>query len=134
MPLSIPGDKLDPQTVKGFLAHDEGEALARHALGAAESAGPFVEIGSWCGRSSVYLGRAARQAGRLLFAVDHHRGSEEHQPGEGYHDPDLFDAEFGGCRHAAGACAGRSRWRIWKRMWFPWLGAAPISARHGAGL
>ncbi len=96
MPLSIPGDKLDPQTIKGFLAHDEGEALARHALGAAETApGPFVEIGSWCGRSSVYLGRAARQAGRLLFAVDHHRGSEEHQPGEGYHDPDLFDAELG---------------------------------------
>lgn len=96
MSISIPGDKLDPQTVKGFLAHDEGEALARHALEAAKIApGPFVEIGSWCGRSSVYLGRAARQAERVLFAVDHHRGSEEHQPGEGYHDPDLFDAELG---------------------------------------
>jgi len=96
MSISIPGDDLDPQSVKGFLAHDEGEALARHALKAAKAApGPFVEIGSWCGRSSVYLGRAARQAGRLLFAVDHHRGSEEHQPGEGYHDPDLFDAELG---------------------------------------
>jgi predicted O-methyltransferase YrrM len=96
MPLSIPGDDLDPQSVKGFLAHDEGEALARHALAAAQTApGPFVEIGSWCGRSSVYLGRAARKAGRVLFAVDHHRGSEEHQPGEGYHDPELFDAELG---------------------------------------
>jgi predicted O-methyltransferase YrrM len=96
MPLSIPGDDLDPQSVKGFLAHDEGEALAHHALVAAQTApGPFVEIGSWCGRSSVYLGRAARQAGRVLFAVDHHRGSEEHQPGEGYHDPALFDAELG---------------------------------------
>lgn len=96
MSQSVPGDALDPQTVKGFLADDEGQALARHARLAAEQApGAFVEIGSWCGRSSVYLGRAARAAGRLLFAVDHHRGSEEHQPGEGYHDPELYDAELG---------------------------------------
>lgn len=87
---------LDPQDVKGFLAAGEGEALQRWAGRAAASApGPFLEIGSWCGRSSVYLGRAAQDAGRLLFALDHHRGSEEHQPGEGYHDPDLFDAELG---------------------------------------
>ena len=96
MTLSISGDALDPQSVKGFLAHDEGEALADFAAQAADLAsGPMVEIGSWCGRSSVYLGRAARDAGRILFAIDHHRGSEEHQPGEGYHDPDLFDAELG---------------------------------------
>ena len=96
MTLPIPGDALDPQAVKGFLAADEGEALALCAQEAAAAApGAFVEIGSWCGRSSVYLGRAARKAGRLLFAVDHHRGSEEHQPGEGYHDPELFDAELG---------------------------------------
>lgn len=93
---SLAGDALDPQDIKGFLARDEGEALAAYALDAADAApGAFVEIGSWCGRSTVYLGRAARQAGRLLFAVDHHRGSEEHQPGEGYHDRDLFDAELG---------------------------------------
>lgn len=96
MTQTVPGDALDPQTVKGFLAHDEGQALARHALAAAQAAsGAFVEIGSWCGRSSVYLGRAAREASRVLFAIDHHRGSEEHQPGEGYHDPELFDAELG---------------------------------------
>jgi predicted O-methyltransferase YrrM len=96
MTLSIPGDRLDPQSIKGFLAHDEGEALYALALDAAAAApGALVEIGSWCGRSSVYLGRAARDAGRVLFAVDHHRGSEEHQPGEGYHDPELFDAELG---------------------------------------
>ncbi|WP_440959311.1 class I SAM-dependent methyltransferase [Oceanicaulis sp. LC35] len=96
MTQTIPGDALDPQTVKGFLADDEGQALARHALAAAQAApGAFVEVGSWCGRSSVYLGRAAREAGRVLFAIDHHRGSEEHQPGEGYHDPELFDADLG---------------------------------------
>jgi predicted O-methyltransferase YrrM len=91
-----PGDGLDPQSIKGFLAPDEGDALQARAMEAAENApGPFVEIGSWCGRSTVYLGRAARACERLLFAVDHHRGSEEHQPGEAYHDPDLFDSELG---------------------------------------
>lgn len=88
------GGALDPQSVKGFLEAAEGEALAR-AAAAVTADGPFLEIGSWCGRSTVYLGRAARQAGRVLFAVDYHRGSEEHQPGEGYHDPDVFDAELG---------------------------------------
>lgn len=84
----------DPETVKGFLARDEAAALERHARAVAVD-GPLVEIGSWCGRSSVYIGRAAKAIGRVLYAVDHHRGSEEHQPGEGYHDPDLFDAELG---------------------------------------
>lgn len=84
----------DPETVKGFLAPDEAAALERHAR-AVTAEGPLVEIGSWCGRSSVYIGRAAKAIGRILYAVDHHRGSEEHQPGEGYHDPDLFDAELG---------------------------------------
>jgi len=95
MSAGLPGDALDPQSINGFLASDEGEALHAHALDAAKAApGAFVEIGSWCGRSSVYLGRAARAAGRLLFAVDHHRGSEEHQPGEEYHDPNLYDREL----------------------------------------
>lgn len=84
----------DPESVQGFLAREEGEALARHvrALGVP---GPVLEIGSWCGRSSVWLGQAARETGRIVYALDHHRGSEEHQPGEGYHDPAHFDAELG---------------------------------------
>lgn len=53
--------------------------------------GPCLEIGSYCGKSSVYLGMACRQTDNVLYAVDHHRGSEEHQPGEEYHDADLFD-------------------------------------------
>ncbi|GGE50648.1 hypothetical protein GCM10011367_26940 [Marinicauda pacifica] len=84
----------DPETIKGFLARDEADALHRHASGV-RAPGPLVEIGSWCGRSSVYLGWAARETGKVLFAVDHHRGSEEHQAGEEYHDPDLFDVELG---------------------------------------
>jgi predicted O-methyltransferase YrrM len=79
---------IDIAGVKGFLAAEEGEALYRHALA---GDGPCLEVGSYCGKSSVYLGLACKARGTLLFAVDHHRGSEEHQPGEAYHDPDLFD-------------------------------------------
>lgn len=78
-------------TVKGFLHPDEGEALYRHAQIQAPR-GPLLEIGSYCGKSTLYLGLAARNSGGCVFAVDHHRGSEEHQPGEFFHDAELFDA------------------------------------------
>lgn len=81
---------IDPQSVKGFLDPEEGAALARYAVGTAEL-GPFLEIGGYCGKSALYLGAAAREAGTRLFSIDHHRGSEEHQPGEGYFDADLYD-------------------------------------------
>jgi len=82
---------VDIDKVKGFLAPEEGEALYRYCKDSA-SLGPCLEIGSYCGKSTVYLGEACREAGRSLYAVDHHRGSEEHQVGEEYHDPDLYDA------------------------------------------
>lgn len=81
-------------SVKGFLAPDEGRALYRAAQSAC-ALGPCLEVGSYCGKSTVYLGAACRERGQLLYAVDHHRGSEEHQPGEGYHDPELFDERRG---------------------------------------
>ncbi len=83
---------IEIDTVKGFLAPREGEALYQYAL-QASALGPCLEIGSYCGKSTVYLGRACQQANNLLFAVDHHRGSEEHQLGEAYHDPELFDSD-----------------------------------------
>ena len=51
-------------------------------------------MGSYCGKSSVYLGVACKRKQTILFAVDHHRGSEEHQLGEEYHDPELYDTHF----------------------------------------
>ena len=79
---------------KGYL--DEAEGMRLYALAAEYGRlGPIVEIGSYCGKSSVYLGAGAQQAGSHVLCVDHHRGSEEHQPGEEYHDPELFDAEAG---------------------------------------
>ncbi|CAB4738194.1 unannotated protein [freshwater metagenome] len=73
---------------KGFMPPDEGDALYAAAV-VAGSAAPglaFVEVGSYCGRSTVWLGAAARACGTVLFAVDHHRGSEENQPGWEWHD------------------------------------------------
>ena len=83
------------ESVKGFMPPDEGLALyeAACAAGAAVPGAAFVEIGSWCGKSSVYLGAAARERGTVLFAVDHHRGSEENQAGWEHHDPSLVDPD-----------------------------------------
>jgi predicted O-methyltransferase YrrM len=73
---------------------EEGLALHAHAT-ACPVSGPFLEVGSYCGKSAVYLGSAARDADRLLFAVDHHRGSEENQDGWEWHEPDLVDPDVG---------------------------------------
>jgi predicted O-methyltransferase YrrM len=90
MTLALP---LDIETVKGFLAPAEGAALYEAARERARF-GPCLEIGSYCGKSTIYLGAGCKTAGGVLFAVDHHRGSEEHQPGEEYHDPALFDDAY----------------------------------------
>jgi len=85
---------LDIEQVKGFLATDEAQALYQQALTMAKR-GPVLEVGSYCGKSTVYLGTACKRSGGVLYALDHHRGSEEHQLGEQYHDAELFDAGAG---------------------------------------
>jgi hypothetical protein len=81
----------------GFMPPDEGDALHDAAIAAAirVPGAPFVEVGSYCGRSTIWLGAAARTAGTVLFAVDHHRGSEENQAGWEWHDPTLVDPAVG---------------------------------------
>ena len=76
--------------IKGFMNPEEGRALFEIAREASRR-GPCLEIGSYCGKSAVYLGSACRENGATLFSIDHHRGSEEQQPGEAYFDPALFD-------------------------------------------
>jgi predicted O-methyltransferase YrrM len=75
----------------GFMPAAEGLALfdaaARYC-----GHGPVLEIGSYCGKSTIYL--AAGASGQVV-TVDHHRGSEEHQPGWEYHDPGLVDPATG---------------------------------------
>lgn len=80
---------------KGFLAESEGQRLYDTAVRAA-ALGPCLEIGSYCGKSTLYLGAGCKRCGGILFSIDHHRGSEEQQPGEEYFDPDLFDADTNG--------------------------------------
>jgi hypothetical protein len=82
---------------KGFMPAAEGDALHDAAIAAARAVPglPFVEIGSYCGRSTIWLGAAAAASGTIVFAVDHHRGSEENQAGWEHHDPALVDSETG---------------------------------------
>lgn len=77
-------------SIKGFLDDQEGDALNRYASTIADI-GPCLEVGSYCGKSTVFIGEACKQSDNVLYAVDHHRGSEEHQFGEEYHDTDLYD-------------------------------------------
>ena len=82
------------RAAKGFMPDDEGDLLYDVAVRALAH-GPGVEIGSYCGKSAIYLGAAARASASTVFTVDHHRGSEENQVGWEYHDPSLADPEFG---------------------------------------
>jgi predicted O-methyltransferase YrrM len=82
------------RAAKGFMPEGEGRALNLAAREAGR-VGPLLEIGSYCGKSAVYLGSAARDAGTVLFTVDHHHGSEENQAGWEHHDPDVVDARTG---------------------------------------
>jgi predicted O-methyltransferase YrrM len=82
------------RAAKGFMPDDEGAFLHAQAVTAAPQ-GPLLEVGSYCGKSTIYLGAAARTAGATVFAVDHHRGSEENQAGWEHHDPSLVDPGLG---------------------------------------
>ncbi len=98
------------QAAAGFMPDDEGRALAALAAAAARRGlGPIVEIGAYCGRSTLYLAAGLaevddRPAGAVLLSVDHHRGSEELQAGWPHHDPTLVDA-------ATGRMDSLPRWR-----------------------
>ena len=86
------------RAAKGFMPDDEGTALfhaARRAGSDHPTTGTFVEVGAWCGKSTVYLGAAAEATGALLFSIDHHHGSEENQPGWEHHDDEVVDRATG---------------------------------------
>jgi len=84
------------EAARGFMPPDEGLALWEAGRSVeVDVDGPFLEVGSYCGKSALYLGAAARDRGRVLFSVDHHRGSEENQPGWEWYEPDLVDPAVG---------------------------------------
>ncbi|MEV5568841.1 class I SAM-dependent methyltransferase [Spirillospora sp. NPDC052269] len=91
----MPADLLRiARAVRGFMPDDEGRALYETAFAYGTRFGadvPLLEIGSYCGKSAVYFGAAARETGSTVVTVDHHHGSEENQSGWEYHDPSLVD-------------------------------------------
>ena len=85
------------RSTRGFMPDVEGEALFAAAMdaGRAFPAATLVEVGAWCGKSTVYLGAAAEETGAVVLSVDHHHGSEELQEGWEHFDPDLVDTADG---------------------------------------
>ena len=82
----------------GFMPEDEGQALHAAALGAPRPSGDSVtwlEVGTYCGKSTLHLAAAARRRGAEIVTVDHHHGSEEIQPGWPWHDRSLVDPATG---------------------------------------
>ena len=82
------------RAAKGFMPEEEGALLHRLARERLPH-GPVLEVGTYCGKSAIWLGAAARETGGTVVTVDHHRGSEENQAGWEHHDPSLVDAESG---------------------------------------
>jgi predicted O-methyltransferase YrrM len=80
--------------VTGFMPADEGRALYEAALRYLRD-GAGVEIGTYCGKSTLLLGAAAQQRNSVLYTIDHHHGSEEHQPGWEFHDVSMVDEVTG---------------------------------------
>jgi predicted O-methyltransferase YrrM len=126
----------------GFMPEDEALALYTAATVAAQH-GPLLELGTYCGRSTILLAAAARDAGTVCVTLDHHRGSEEQQPGWEYHDATLWDTgadamdtfpRFRRTLHAAGledhvvAIVGRSR--TVAPLWGTALGLVFIDGGH----
>jgi predicted O-methyltransferase YrrM len=89
-----PGMRAAAEAAKGFMPPDEGVALYETGRKAAAD-GALLEIGTYCGKSAIYLGTAAREHDSVLFTIDHHRGSEENQAGWEHHDRSLVDPETG---------------------------------------
>jgi predicted O-methyltransferase YrrM len=61
--------------IDGWFSEDEGRWYARFARGL--SGGIFVEVGSWKGRSTSFIGRICNANGTRLVCVDHWQGSHD---------------------------------------------------------
>ena len=84
--------EIDPEEVKGFLDKEEGKTLYEFAKLYSQK-GLCLEVGSYCGKSAIYIGAAVKENKQKLYSIDHHKGSEEQQPGEEFFDPDLLDED-----------------------------------------
>lgn len=80
----------DIDNLKGFMPKHEGIALTKWSE-KFSLIGPIMEIGSYCGKSAIYLSKGAILNDQLVYTIDHHFGSEEHQIKEEYFDSEIFD-------------------------------------------
>ena len=76
--------------LKGFMPISEGTALLKWAQKFSKN-GPIMEIGTYCGKSTIYLATGALQNNQFVYTIDHHEGSEEHQINEEYFDSETYD-------------------------------------------
>jgi len=78
------------EEIKGFMPPNEGVALMNWAK-KFSNIGQILEIGTYCGKSSLYLSAGAKNNNENVFTIDHHFGSEEHQLNEEYFDEEVYD-------------------------------------------
>lgn len=129
------------ERTRGWLPTEEGEFLYELALSVP---GPHVEIGTYCGKSTCWIGAAAKEQDTVLFTVDHHRGSPEMQQGADCYDPGVLDenGQHDTLPHARRtiAAAGLEPWvvpvvgdsaLVGKHLWVP-IGLLFIDGGHGA--
>ena len=81
-------------SIKGFLDLNEGIALYEEVKRVSEN-NFCVEIGSYCGKSTCFIGQACKENKSKLITIDHHKGSEEQQLGELYFDAEVYDEKLG---------------------------------------
>ena len=117
------------RAAKGFMPDDEGLALHRLARERLPH-GPVLEIGTYCGKSAIYLGAAAREVGGVVFTVDHHRGSEENQAGWEHHDPTLVDRGHRTHGHPAGLPPDHRARPASRTSWSPSSARSATVAAH----
>ena len=113
---------------KGFMPKDEGQALYEYSLARAEH-GPIVEIGTYCGKSAIYLGAAAKAVGGTVFTIDHHRGSEENQAGWEHHDESLVDP-VSGKMDTLPVFRRTMQYAYLENVVVPIVGQSPVVAQH----
>lgn len=66
-------------TVEGWLTDREGQTLYNLAKNC-KGEGVIVEIGSWKGKSTIWIGNGSKNGNSvLIYAIDPHTGSLEHQ-------------------------------------------------------
>ena len=80
--------------LKGFMPRHEGLALTKWAENFSQC-GPALEIGTFGAKSALYIAAGSSIHDELVYTIDHHSGSEEHQLGEEYFDPEIYDKKLG---------------------------------------